>query len=166
MVEKDQRRRLRSHRAPVDFAVIGLSLGCLILMDPGSVAGQTAFCPGIRVTILNIRNSIGTVDCALLDSPNGFPRDVLRSATRLVVMKISRSTARCDFEGIPSGTYALVVLHDENMNGKLDTNWLGVPREGYGFSNDAKVAFRVPLFSDASFVFDGKILDLPITLRY
>jgi len=153
-------------RAPVDSAVIGFSVGCLMLMEPGVVAGQTPSCPGIHVTILNIRNSIGTVDCALFDSPNGFPRDVLRSAMRLVVMKVPNTTARCDFEGIPSGTYALVVLHDENMNGKLDTNWLGVPQEGYGFSKDAKAAFRAPSFSDASFVYDGKTLDLTITLRY
>jgi uncharacterized protein (DUF2141 family) len=166
MLEKDQRRSLRSHRAPVDSAVIGFSLGCLMLMDPGSVAGQTSSCPGIHVTILNIRNSIGTVDCALFDSPNGFPREVLHSAMRLAVMKIPSSTARCDFEDVPSGTYAVVVLHDENMNGRLDTNWLGAPKEGYGFSNDTKVAFRAPLFSDARFVFDGKILDLTITLRY
>jgi uncharacterized protein (DUF2141 family) len=57
-----------------------------------------------------------------------------------MVMKVANSQARCDFEGIPSGTYALVVLHDENMNGKLDTNWLGVPKEGYGFSNDPDAA--------------------------
>jgi uncharacterized protein (DUF2141 family) len=55
---------------------------------------------------------------------NGFLRDVLRSETRLVVMKVPNTTARCDFEGLPSGTYALVVLHDENMNGTIDANWL------------------------------------------
>ena len=59
--------------------------------------------------------------------------------------------ARCDFEGIPAGTYALVVLHDENMNGKVDTNWIGIPKEGYGFSNDAKASFSAPSFKDASF---------------
>jgi uncharacterized protein (DUF2141 family) len=149
-----------------NFAKIGFSLGWLMLMEPGVVAGQTSACPGIHVTILNIRNSIGTVDCALFDSPNGFPRDVLRSAMRLVVMKVPNTRARCDFEGLPSGTYALVVLHDENMNGKLDTNWLGVPKEGYGFSKDAKAALLAPSFSDASFVYDGKTLDLTITLRY
>jgi hypothetical protein len=80
---------------------------------------QRRCCPGIHVAILTIRNSIGTVDCALFDSPNGFPRDVLHSGMRLVVTKIPSSTVRCDFEGIPSGIYALVVLDDENMNGKL-----------------------------------------------
>src|SRR5690242_21904445 len=84
MLEKDQRSWLRSLRAPVDSTVIRFSLGCLMLMDPGSGAGQTSSCPGIHVTILNIRHSIGTVDCALFDSPNGFPRDGLDSAIGLV----------------------------------------------------------------------------------
>ena len=152
--------------ASVNLATFGFSLVRLTLVDADVVAGQSSSCPGIHVTILNIRNSIGTVDCALFDSPNGFAREVLHSAMRLMVMKVPKNEARCDFEGIPSGTYALVILHDENMNGKIDTNWLGVPKEGYGFSNDAKAAFRVPSFSDASFVYDGQNLDLTITLRY
>jgi uncharacterized protein (DUF2141 family) len=165
--EGDRSMRLPSRQGgPVAFARIGFSLGCLMLMDPGVIAGQTSSCPGIHVTILNIRNGIGTVDCALFDSPNGFPRDVMSSAMRVVVMKVPNTRARCDFEGLHAGTYALVVLHDENMNGKIDTNWLGVPKEGYGFSNDAKAAFRTPSFSNASFVYDGKTLDLTITLRY
>jgi uncharacterized protein (DUF2141 family) len=52
------------------------------------------------------------------------------------------------------------------MNGMIDTDWLGVPKEGYGFSNDAKVAFKAPSFHDASFVYDGTTLDLTIALRY
>jgi len=39
-----------------------------------------------------------------------------------MVLKIRETQARCDFEGIPPGTYALAVIHDENMNGKLDAN--------------------------------------------
>jgi uncharacterized protein (DUF2141 family) len=153
--------RLPSHpRAPVNLAKIALSSGWLILMDPGVVAGQVPACPGIHVTILGIRNSVGTVDCALFHSPNGFPRDVLHSAMRLVAMKVPSSEARCDFENIPSGTYALVVLHDENMNGKVDANWIGIPKEGYGFSNDAKASFSAPSFKDASFVYDGQTLEL------
>ena len=74
--------------------------------------------------------------------------------------------ARCDFQDIAPGTYALVVAHDENMNGKLDTDWIGVPTEGYGFSNDVKVWLSVPPFSAAGFPFDGKNLDLTISLHY
>jgi uncharacterized protein (DUF2141 family) len=150
----------------IDFPRSGFFFGWLMLLVSGAVAGQTSSCPGIHVTILNIRNGIGTVDCALFNSPSGFPREVLHSAMRLVVMRVPSSEARCDFEDIPPGNYALVVLHDENMNGKIDTDWLGVPKEGYGFSNNAKVAFKTPSFNDASFVYDGKTLDLTIALRY
>ena len=74
------------------------------------------------MTILNIRNSIGTVACALFDSPQGFPNEFLLAATNVMVIKIRKSQARCDFEDIPPGRYAMAVIHDENMNGKLDTN--------------------------------------------
>jgi len=78
-------------------------------------------CPGIHVKVLNIRNSTGTVDCAFFDSPEGFPIEALRSAMNVMVIKIRKTEARCDFEDIPPGTYALAVIHDENINGKLDT---------------------------------------------
>jgi len=123
-------------------------------------------CPGIHVKILNIRNSAGTVDCALFDSPVGFPIEFLHSATNVMVIKIRETQARCDFEDIPLGTYAIAVIHDENMNGKLDTNWLGVPTEGYGFSNDAKGLLGAPSFSAASFPYDGRNLELTIGLHY
>jgi uncharacterized protein (DUF2141 family) len=127
---------------------------------------QSSSCPGIHVKVLSIRNSTGTVDCALFESPVGFPIEVLLSATNVMVIKVRKTQARCDFEDIPPGTYALAVVHDENMNGKLDTNWLGVPQEGYGFSNDVKALLGAPPFSAASFQYDGGTLDLMISLHY
>ncbi len=131
---------------------------------PASLA-QPA-CPGIHVQILNIRNSIGTVACALFESPAGFPVEYLHSATNVMVIKIRKSQARCDFEDIPPGKYAMAVIHDENMNGKLNTNWLGIPTEGYGFSNDAKGLLGAPSFSAASFRYDGQNIDLTMSLHY
>ena len=141
--------------------VVALMLSTL----PGLALGQSP-CPGIHVKILNIRNSTGTVACALFESPEGFPEEYLSSATNIMVIKIRKAQARCDFEDIPPGTYAIAVVHDENMNGKLDTNLLGIPREGYGFSNDAKAFLGPPLFPAASFVYDGKNLNLTIGLHY
>src|SRR5512144_1611112 len=123
--------RLPSHpRARVNLARIVLCSSWLTLMNPGVFAAEEPACPGIHVTVLGIRNDVGSVDCALFDAPKGFPVDVLHSAMRVVVMKVPSSEARCDFEGVPAGTYALVVLHDENMNGKVDSNWIGIPKEG------------------------------------
>ncbi len=83
-----------------------------------------------------------------------------------MVIRVRDKEARCDFEAIAPGTYALAVIHDENMNGKLDTNWLGFPTEGYGFSNDAKTSLGAPSFSAASFPYDGQNIDLTISLHY
>ncbi len=116
--------------------------------------------------VLNIRNSTGTVDCALFDSPVAFPIEAPRSAMNVIVIKIRKTEARCDFEDIPPGPYAITVIHDENMNGKLGTNWQGIPREGYGFSNDVKALLGAPPFSPASFQYDGRTLDLTISLHY
>jgi uncharacterized protein (DUF2141 family) len=139
----------------------------LVLASLPTVAfAQSPSCPGIHVKILNIRDSTGCVACALFESPVGFPTEFLHSATNIMIIKVRDMQARCDFEDIPSGTYALAVIHDEDMNGKLDTNWLGIPKEGYGFSNDAKALPGGPSFSAASFPYDGQNLDLTITLHY
>jgi uncharacterized protein (DUF2141 family) len=127
---------------------------------------QSSSCPSIHVKVLNIRNSVGTIGCALFESPVGFPIEFLRYATNINVIKIRDTQARCAFVDIPAGTYALAVIHDENMNGKLDTNWLGIPTEGYGFSNDAKALLGAPSFSAASFNYDGKDMELTISLHY
>jgi uncharacterized protein (DUF2141 family) len=122
-------------------------------------------CPGIRVEVQDIKNSTGTVACALFESPEGFPFEYLKYATNIMVIKIRDVQARCDFLDIPPGTYALAVIHDENRNGLLDTNRFGIPREGYGFSNDAKGFLRAPSFSAASFQYDGQKLELTISLH-
>lgn len=142
-----------------------VSIAGLVLTSLPVFAVESS-CAGIHVNILNIRNSTGTVDCALFDSPNGFPENALRSAKYVMILKILESQATCNFEGISQGTYALVVIHDENMNGKLDTNIFGVPTEGYGFSNGAKALLHAPSFSAASFHYAGGSLDLTIRLHY
>lgn len=141
--------------------LVALTLSTL----PALALGQSP-CPGIHVEILNIRNSTGTVACALFESPDGFPTDYLRMATNVMVIKIRKDQARCDFEDIPPGAYAMAVVHDENMNGKLDINWLGIPTEGYGFSNDAKGVMGAPPFSAASFLYNGQNLELTMSLHY
>jgi uncharacterized protein (DUF2141 family) len=155
----------RGYRAPARDRCAAWFAASLLVSATMPAFSQSA-CPGIHVQILNIRNSTGTVDCALFDSSVGFPREVLRSASTVMVLKVRDTRARCDFEDLPPGVYAIAVIHDENMNGKLDTNWLGVPKEGYGFSKDAKGSLGPPLFSQASFEYGGETLNLTISLNY
>lgn len=56
---------------------------------------------------------------------------------------------------VPFGTYVISLFHDEDENEELNTNWIGMPREPFGFSNDAKGRMGPPKFEDASFVVEG-----------
>ncbi len=138
----------------------------LVFANLPTIAFAQSSCPGIHVEIPNIRNSDGAVACALFAAPEGFPAKFLRFANEIVMTKVRGREARCDFAGIKPGTYALAVIHDENLNGELDTNFLGVPTEGYGFSSDAQASFSAPSFSAASFSYNGQSLDLMISLNY
>jgi uncharacterized protein (DUF2141 family) len=136
------------------------------MLGLSATALAQAPCEGIHVKVLNIKNSTGTVACALFESEQGFPEEFLRKATNVMVIKIRKSQARCTFEEIPRGTYAIGVIHDENMNGLLDANAIGVPKEGYGFSNDAIASLGPPSFAAASFPYDGRNLEMTIKLNY
>ena len=138
----------------------------LVFANLPATAFAQSSCPGIHVKILDIKNSAGVVACALFETPEGFPTEFMHSATNIIMTKVQDTQARCDFVDTPPGTYALVVIHDENMDGKLGTNWMGVPTEGYGFSDDAKASLSAPSFEAARFSYDGRNLDLTISLNY
>jgi uncharacterized protein (DUF2141 family) len=157
--------RNKNSRLRVARRLLGVA-GIVMLVLVPSLAFAAPPCTGIHVQILGIRNSKGTVACALFNSPVGFPTEYLRSAINIMAIKVLKEKARCDFADIPQGTYALAVIHDENMNGKLDINALGIPKEGYGFSNNAKGKIGAPSFSAASFPYDGRDLELTISLHY
>lgn len=138
----------------------------MVLVGLTNTVGAESVCPGIHVEILNIKNSTGKIACALFESPEGFPTGYMHYATNIMVIKIRETQARCDFEDVAPGTYALAVVHDENMNGELDTNWIGYPKEGYGFSMGAKATLGTPSFKAASFPYDGQVLNMTISMRY
>ena len=58
------------------------------------------------------------------------------------------------FKGLPNGVYAVAVIHDENQNKKIDKNFLGMPTEGYGFSNNIRPMFRGASFEESKFKLD------------
>jgi len=119
----------------------------------------------IHVDIAGLRNDKGQVECALFSSAADFPKRAEKAVARAKA-GISQGHAVCEFPGIQPGTYAVSVFHDENSNGKLDTNFLGIPREGVGASNNAKGHLGPPKFADAAFRFSGGRTDLRITIAY
>jgi uncharacterized protein (DUF2141 family) len=120
---------------------------------------------GIRVHVEALHSDRGQVVCALFAAPEYFPKRIDRAFGRTTA-HILEGHATCDFPNVPAGTYAISVFHDENGNGKLDTNWLGIPREGVGASNNPKPRMGPPKFAAAEFHYSGGSLNLAITMHY
>jgi len=97
-----------------------------------------------------LRERGGVVRCGLF-ARSGWLTKPVGSAT------VRADTARpiCVFRGIPAGTYGLSAFHDKNGNGKLDTNFLGMPTEDYCASNNARGFMGPPSFEDSKFTYRG-----------
>jgi uncharacterized protein (DUF2141 family) len=143
------------------------ALSGAVLLLSSSALPQAQSAPGglIRVEIRGLRNDKGQVLCALFSSASDFPKKADKAIAHGTSV-ITNGHAACEFPAVAPGTYAVSVVHDENSNGKLDTNFVGIPREGVGASNDAKGHFGPPKFDAAAFRFSGGRLELKITINY
>lgn len=71
------------------------------------------------------------------------------------------------FDQLSPGYYAIALFHDKNNNGQMDTNFLGIPKEGYGASKNKLPFAAAPKFEDNKFyITPGKVMTLPVKLRY
>lgn len=105
----------------------------------------------LTVEVKNITSAKGKIMFALFTRPNGFPQQV-QNAFAVKSVPASKGKVLVSFTGIPSGTCAIAVYHDANNDGKLNTNALGIPKESYGFSNNARSMFSAPSFEEAGVV--------------
>jgi uncharacterized protein (DUF2141 family) len=103
----------------------------------------------VVVTIDNPRSAQGTMNCSIFDTALGFPGRNTVDAHN-VRGTFANGKATCEFS-VPPGTWAVSVLHDENGNDQLDTGLFGIPKEGYGASNNVLPTFSAPKFQDARF---------------
>ena len=133
---------------------IALALVALVFSLAIPVLAQDASSGGapIVVKVVGFPDQRGRCACALYNKEQGFPRD-RKQVYRNVQGQIgSDDTAVCEFKNIPTGTYAIALFHDAKMTGKMATNMIGIPQEGYGFSNDAKPhKFSAPSFQECAF---------------
>ncbi len=119
----------------------------------------------ITVNIRELKKPEGMLGVLLYSSKQGFPDKPDRALARRV-RKISSTAHEVTFENVPYGTYAISVLHDENSNGKMDKTFIGIPREGFGVSNNPKIKTGPPSFSEALFSLDQKQTEVTVTMKY
>jgi uncharacterized protein (DUF2141 family) len=133
---------------------------CLIAGLAVNVMAQTK----LQVTVKNIKGHKGDILVGLFDNDKDFPRNAMDGK----VTKASGNEVTVVFENVKPGKYAVSVLHDANRNKDLDKNKLGIPKEGFGFSNNAMGAIGPPSFEKAQIDLqpDQKDLDISIDMKY
>ncbi len=102
------------------------------------------------VEMKGFRTSKGKALVALFASKDGFPDHPKKAARRLQV-DIVKGGAVAVLSDLPPGTYAVAVLHDEDGDKVMKTGLFGIPKEGFGASQDARGRFGPPSFGDAKF---------------
>ena len=161
-----------NERLRVRFVAVSLILGIALLaaslpLAARGGAGKDAATSTVIVHVTGIRNAKGKIGVALFANANGFPEEVGKSAAQKWVPIESQSLdAEAIFEHVPPGVYAVTALHDENANGKLDKGRLGIPREGYGVSNNPPKRMRPPRFDEAKITVDRPECRVEIKLIY
>ncbi|HWQ25270.1 MAG TPA: DUF2141 domain-containing protein [Chlorobaculum sp.] len=143
-----------------------ITAATLLSLLSGTTAANGENCSDgcISVSISNLRNSEGKVGVALFRVKDGFPDKTERALEGRIIQAGEHCLVK--FEHVPYGTYAVSVLHDENSNGKMDKTFIGVPKEGFGTSNNPKVRMGPPSFSESSFELDTGNVTLNISLNY
>ncbi|HET9992579.1 MAG TPA: DUF2141 domain-containing protein, partial [Kofleriaceae bacterium] len=118
------------------------------------------------IKVSDLRSDEGTIRCYLYDNGEDFP-DSKKHVVAAAVALPAAHAGTCTFGGIAQNhDYAIVTLHDENNDNVFQKNALGMPKEGYGFSNNAKPRFSAPSFDDCKFHFASGTLDLAIAMQY
>jgi len=118
----------------------------------------------LSVRVSQLQNDTGRVAVALFASAEDFPDQKRALAGQLT--RIQNGKASVTFPNLLPGRYAVAVLHDENENDEMDFNFLGMPLEGYGFSNDASAPFGPPSFDAAAFRLRARASVVAVKVRY
>ena len=105
----------------------------------------------VTIKITGMETLTGSVRMSLFNSEESYMKKAYRNASKKVEGKEVFT-----FENVPEGTYGASVYHDANENMELDSNFMGIPKEAYCFSNNARGKFGPASFEDCSFAVKGK----------
>ena len=143
--------------------IIPIVMAIGVKLEPVSAA----YSGSLEVDFTNINNSKGQICLNLFDGQTGFPDGGKGSALKIAkCTPIVKRTAKFTFNNLPYGNYAISAIHDTNGDTRLNSNFLGVPNEGIGFSNNPVVVTAAPSFSAAQFFLSKTKTDISIKMQY
>jgi uncharacterized protein (DUF2141 family) len=135
---------------------------------PSSTPSEDMAKANLAVSISGIRNDKGQVFIQLWNTAAGFPRqsDNAYKYVAIDANKAVNGVITTNFSGLAPGIYAISILHDENRNGKMDTNAFGVPNEGWAVSNNVITHMHAPSYEQARFQLPPSGQTISIALHY
>jgi len=158
-VKKTRPHQIWSRRG-FSTCLLNLGLACGLIFA-SAVSGHAG---DLRVSVDGVRNKSGNLRVALFQNPESFATKDGRY--KEVVVPAREGNIEAVFTDVPIGTYGLAAFHDENDNVLFDKNFIGFPKEGFGFGNDAPVFLGPPDFLDAAVNVAEEIRHVSLTLRY
>ena len=118
----------------------------------------------LTVNITGLRNSDGHFMVSLWDKSTGFPDD--HFTKELVYKDVKSPSFSFSLKGLPYGDYALAALHDENEDGEMEYNWVGMPKEGFAFSRNYNVTIRAPKWEESVIKLNSPKKTIEMKMQY
>ncbi len=140
---------------------------CLIFFSGLLVQGQEISYPenenasAFKLVVKGIDKIEGEIRIAVFNSEEKYTKDPVHA----VVLPVDSTTIVWEQDSLPYGEYAIAVYHDKNTNGKIDTNFLGIPKEDYGFSNNARGRFGPASWKDSKFSVETSVYTTEIEIK-
>jgi uncharacterized protein (DUF2141 family) len=129
-----------------------------------TLAAGTASAATLTIAVSNIKSDVGNMNYAIYNNEDNWLGDgVVTDKTLVVADTIENGAISTSFD-LPAGDYAVSVHHDDNDNGKMDTNFIGIPKEPIGLSNGAVAKFGPPKYKDAVFTLSEDGAEITIEL--
>ncbi len=141
----------------VTNAVLSVTLSAAALL-----ASSLALAADLKITVTDLRSEKGAVGFSVVNSAAAWNGKA--AAVERKMVPVTGAEVTLQLTDLPAGEYAISVMHDENGNGELDANFMGMPTEGYGFSNNPNV-LRKPTYDEARFELSAEGGAITIRLR-
>ncbi len=145
-------------------SIASIILFAFTMSTPANIESNMATIT-LTVKVEGLRNSDGHVLLSLFKDGAGFPDDD-KKAIASDGKPANGGTVTFTFANLSPGNYAISGLHDENDNKEMDTNMLGIPKEGFAISNISKKVMSSPSYKDAAFQVSDENNELSIKVVY
>lgn len=146
-----------------------LSVQALLLAIVGNLAIalhiNAASSSTLSVTVDGLRDQRGQVCFSLFSTKQGFPSSSDRALESRCI-KAGDTPLAVTFSNLSAGSYAVALIHDANTDGTLNRGFLGIPKEGFGFSRNPRIRTGPPSFEDAAVSVSGTTTNIQIQLKY